>query len=196
MKRKYASPLGKLAEFPADKPKTDWSKIGRSSRRKGKKYECVIAGMLRDVTGLNWQSTRNSGRTDLKGDVYCVNDPTSQTGSVIECKNRDGFQPLSMLQGNVSYVAEMAKVRTELLKCLGNEYGFYRKVVFVRVHLLGDLIGVLDGDVDEYLNKLAPRAGILAADGTKYRLIRSTLPLTAPECDRLFGCSSAEVPAT
>jgi hypothetical protein len=168
----------------------DWSKIGRKSRVKGKVYERDIAAMLREITGLDWQTTRNSGRTDLKGDVYCLN---ATSTAVIECKDRVGFQPLCMLQGNCSYVDEIENVRQELKRVLGCQYAKVVKVVFSKVRLTGDLIGVLDGDVDAFLNPLAKRAGILAADGTKYRLLRG-LPLQSAECERLFGVSCPGLP--
>lgn len=67
---------------------TDWSKVGKRSRRKGKTCECEVANKLAELTGRLWSSTRNSGRTDLKGDVYCVGckDPNFL---VVEVKNRD-----------------------------------------------------------------------------------------------------------
>jgi hypothetical protein len=64
----------------------DWSKIGRRSRRKGKRFECEVAAVLREWSGWRWDTTRNSGRTDLKGDVYAV--LHGDRSPLIECKNR------------------------------------------------------------------------------------------------------------
>lgn len=88
----------------------DWSKVGRKSRRKGKKFECEIAGLLRHWTGEDWQSTRNSGRTDLPGDIYCLSRPTLVS---VECKDRKCWMTRDLLLGNVGYVNEMRKVLYE-----------------------------------------------------------------------------------
>lgn len=80
--------------------KNGWSQIGKRNRRVGKEFERVIARKLREVSGLDWQSTRNSGRTDLKGDVYCVNNRIYGERILIECKNRDDMGVINLLKGN------------------------------------------------------------------------------------------------
>ena len=61
------------------------SQIGRMSRRKGKSFECKMARYFTKWTGEKWESTRNSGRTDLKGDIYCVGKPNLRFD--VECKD-------------------------------------------------------------------------------------------------------------
>lgn len=88
--------------------KAQQSAIGRRSRRKGKKRERDIAKLFRDATGLDWQTTRNSGRTDLPGDVYCK---TEHVGICVEVKDRKNWSVRDILLGNKGYAAEYAKVR-------------------------------------------------------------------------------------
>lgn len=66
------------------------SAIGRRSRRKGKAFECAFARKMTELTGMKWESTRNSGRTDLKGDIYCPDSPDLPV--VIECKHRNEYR--------------------------------------------------------------------------------------------------------
>jgi len=91
---------------------TNWSKVGKRSRRKGKKFEQEIAKMLRLGTGDNWQTTRNSGRTDIKGDVYCSKYPFV----VIECKNRKSFNLRSMIHENGLFQKAIAYIISEFLE--------------------------------------------------------------------------------
>lgn len=86
------------------------SKIGRRSRRRGKKFERVVAGSYRDWFGNNWQTNRNSGRTDLPGDIYCV-DRASMV--FVECKHRQNWSVGDILRHNKGYWAEMEKVLGE-----------------------------------------------------------------------------------
>jgi len=72
------------------------SQIGKMSRRKGKQFERWCAGHFTKFTGLLWQTTRNSGRTDLKGDIYCVDYPDLPV--VIECKNDKRYTAHAMLK--------------------------------------------------------------------------------------------------
>ena len=88
---------------------TDWSKVGRRSRRKGKKFEQLVARSLSEATGRRFTSTRNSGRTDLKGDVYDVDNPS---GSVIECKDR-GLSIKSLITGCKWLEAAVRKTERE-----------------------------------------------------------------------------------
>jgi len=72
------------------------SQIGRGSRCKGKRFEVWCANYFTQITGLKWESTRNSGRTDLKGDVYCVSRP--DLALVIECKFDRRYSVHAMLK--------------------------------------------------------------------------------------------------
>lgn len=67
-----------------------WSAVGRRARSKGKRYEREIAALMRHWTGVDWQTTRNSGRTDLLGDVYLVGPDGREMRQhvFIECKHR------------------------------------------------------------------------------------------------------------
>lgn len=89
-------------------PKTDWSRVGRKSRRKGKSHEREIARVLRKSTSCEWLTTRNSGRTDLGGDVYS---PGGMCDNVMfECKHRKSWKMSDMVLGNSEYVHELTKV--------------------------------------------------------------------------------------
>ena len=72
------------------------SQIGRGSRRKGKRFEVWCANYFTQQTGLKWETTRNSGRTDLKGDIYCVSRP--DLSFVVECKNDKHYSVHAMLK--------------------------------------------------------------------------------------------------
>lgn len=89
----------------------DWSKVGRRSRRKGKAHECEIARVLRRASACEWQTVRNSGRTDLAGDVYSPGGFCDHV--MIECKHRETFELAAMVQGHAAYVQEMVKVVCE-----------------------------------------------------------------------------------
>ncbi len=77
---------------------TDWSKTGRKSRRKGKRFECEVARLLTEWTDDKWETTRNSGRTDLKGDVYCPG-KRKYDSVLVECKDRKTFTVVAMVKG-------------------------------------------------------------------------------------------------
>ena len=72
------------------------SQIGKLSRRKGKSFECWCARYFTQWTGLEWQTTRNSGRTDLKGDIYCLSRPDLPL--IVECKHRKEYSVHAMLK--------------------------------------------------------------------------------------------------
>lgn len=64
--------------------KPDWSKIGKASRAKGKVFERIVRRWLAQVwPGGEWLTTRNSGRTDIKGDVF-----NADHDIMVECKDR------------------------------------------------------------------------------------------------------------
>lgn len=88
-----------------------FSKTGRKSRRKGKSFERMVAGVLRLWTpGTDWQTTRNSGRTDIPGDVYA---PDRAIKCVIECKHRKNWSVQDIIRNNKGYADEMQKVLIE-----------------------------------------------------------------------------------
>lgn len=86
---------------------TDRSKIARRSRRKGKSFECLMARTFRDWFGHNWQTSRNSGRTDIPGDIFCVDRPTR---IMVECKHRKSWSIRDIVRQNTSYVANLEEV--------------------------------------------------------------------------------------
>lgn len=72
------------------------SQVGKMSRRKGKSFERWVARYFTQWTGLKWETTRNSGRTDLKGDIYCVSKPDLPL--VVECKDDKRYSVHAMLK--------------------------------------------------------------------------------------------------
>jgi len=72
------------------------SQVGKMSRRKGKAFERWCARYFTKWTGLKWETTRNSGRTDLKGDIYCVSRPDLPL--VVECKNDKRYSVHAMMK--------------------------------------------------------------------------------------------------
>lgn len=110
---------------------TDWSKVGRRSRRKGKRFEQSVARYLSRVSGHVFTSTRNSGRTDLKGDVYST---SCTLPVVIECKDR-GLSVKSLMLGVRWLEAAIGKVKKEA--------GADAYVVFVKA----DGVAFIHGDV-------------------------------------------------
>lgn len=78
------------------KKKRTASQVGKFSRRKGKSFERWCARYFTQWTGLKWETTRNSGRTDLKGDIYCLSRPDLPL--VVECKNDKRYSVHAMLK--------------------------------------------------------------------------------------------------
>jgi len=98
-----------LAPVPGVLRMTDWSSVGRRSRRKGKAFEQLVARYLSEVSGHQFTSTRNSGRTDIKGDVYSS---SSIDTMVIECKDR-ALSIKSMMTGCSWLKEAIAKAEKE-----------------------------------------------------------------------------------
>jgi len=92
--------------------KTDWSKVGKKSRRKGKAFECELARLFRKISGDNWQTSRNSGRTDTRGDIYCADYPNV----MVECKHRKSLTLKSMLNGTKIYTDTIDYITKDFLK--------------------------------------------------------------------------------
>lgn len=63
---------------------TDWKKVGKKSRAKGVRFERRVANMLTEITGAKWRRVQDSGRTDLKGDVFLVDQFPQRV--LVECK--------------------------------------------------------------------------------------------------------------
>jgi len=92
---------------------TDWSQVGKKSRRKGKRFECQIAILMREITGHDWQTVRNSGRTDIKGDVYC---PESNIQAVhIECKHNSYFSISHLIKPVAGTRQQLEKIQNEAI---------------------------------------------------------------------------------
>lgn len=92
----------------------NWSKIGRKSSSKGKVFERLVAAIYRRLYAEDWQSTRNSGRTDLKGDIYSVD---RESGILVECKHRKTWKTGDILKGNSDYLESMGGVMETWLGC-------------------------------------------------------------------------------
>ena len=74
--------------------KDQQSAIGRRSRTKGKTFERWCANFFTQWFEGKWQTTRNSGRTDLKGDIYRLDAPDLEI--VVECKNNKSYNASGM----------------------------------------------------------------------------------------------------
>ena len=93
------------------------SRIGRLSRRKGKAFECLMARYFTKVTGEKWSSTRNSGRTDLKGDIYNTECP--DLNLVVECKHDKNYSVHAMLLPTKAFSNMIDEVKN---KCPKNHW--------------------------------------------------------------------------
>lgn len=90
------------------------SQTGKMSRRKGKAFECWCARYFTAWTGIKWETTRNSGRTDLKGDIYCLEFP--YISLVIECKHRKAYSVHAMLKPTKAFEDMINESRSKLLQ--------------------------------------------------------------------------------
>lgn len=122
--------------------KKQQSAIGRRSRRKGKAFECWCARFFYKWFEGKWQSTRNSGRTDLKGDIYCVDYPLSDL--VVECKHDKKYNVMSMLRPTEAFKHLIRKYRRRqvnigwgctLLLIVKNKAGVWLAVVSNKYNL-------------------------------------------------------------
>lgn len=84
------------------------SKIGKRSRRKGKSFEREMAKYFTKWTGVKWETTRNSGRTDLKGDIYPVDYPDFPM--VVECKHRKAYTVHAMILPLITFRKAMSEL--------------------------------------------------------------------------------------
>jgi Holliday junction resolvase len=116
------------AEERAKKKKVDWSKIGRKSRRKGKSFECQLARILTANTGVEWITSRNSGRTDVPHDVFCPKHFPHKGRWVIEAKHRKNLTFTDVIKRNKSYldfIAEMGGKEWAVLVFRKDQYGIW-----------------------------------------------------------------------
>lgn len=78
----------------------DWSKIGRSSRRKGHSFERLAAKKLNQILGSNFVRTPASGGHAIEGDLY--EPPHKQTewsNFTFYCRTGCDFSWASLLEG-------------------------------------------------------------------------------------------------
>ena len=73
------------------------SQIGKLSRRKGKAFECWVARLFTKATGVKYETSRNSGRTDIRSDVFA---PSLGEPFIIECKHRREYE-LPQMMANI-----------------------------------------------------------------------------------------------
>jgi len=81
------------------------SQIGKLSRRKGKSFEREMARLFTKATGIKWETTRNSGRTDLRGDIYA---PDLGEPFIVECKHRKEYE-LHQMMSNTKSLRDVVK---------------------------------------------------------------------------------------
>lgn len=112
------------------KKKRTASQVGKMSRRKGKSFECWCARYFTQWTGLEWRTTRNSGRTDLRGDIYCLSRPDLPL--VVECKHDRRYSVHAMLKPTKAFADMVAahfhmrdKMDVKLILLIKNETGIW-----------------------------------------------------------------------
>lgn len=87
------------------------SAIGRKSRRKGKSFERDIATYFQNISKEEeFRTVRNSGRTDLAGDVYCIG---KEYELFIECKHRNEYNAQQMLHPSAGFIKGMEEIVME-----------------------------------------------------------------------------------
>jgi len=89
------------------------------SRRKGKSFEREIARYFTEWTGIKWETTRNSGRTDLKGDIYCPSIPNFPL--IVECKHRSAYSVHAMLKPTKTFMRMISDVLKKWLNDLDDD---------------------------------------------------------------------------
>lgn len=117
--------------------KEQQSAIGRRSRAKGKRFERRVAALLREWTGADWQTTRNSGRTDLKGDVYVPDCPEAD-GILVECKDRKAWTLKAVAQRRTMVAQELDSLVRAFIAEAAYQSRYTRLLVFVSLH--GDIL--------------------------------------------------------
>lgn len=89
--------------------KLQQSSIGKRSRRKGKGFERYCATIFTKWFYGDWRTTRNSGRTDLKGDIYCLQTPDMPL--VVECKHDKRYTLRAMARPTDAFKELVRKYR-------------------------------------------------------------------------------------
>ena len=89
------------------------SQVGKMSRRKGKQFEREIAKFFTEWTDVKWETTRNSGRTDLIGDIYMPSKPLFPM--VVECKHRRNFTVHAMIKPTKAFQDMLDAVQAKWL---------------------------------------------------------------------------------
>ena len=112
------------------------------SRRKGKSFECWCARYFTQWTGLEWQTTRNSGRTDLKGDIYCVSRPDLLL--IVECKHRKEYSVHAMLKPTEAFTKMVRRYSPLTMIIIKNETGIWVKPYKKPTPYYGDLIQIMN----------------------------------------------------
>lgn len=105
------------------KKKRTASQVGKFSRRKGKSFERWCARYFTQWTGLKWETTRNSGRTDLKGDIYCLSRPDLPL--VVECKHRKEYSVHAMLKPTEAFTKMVRRYGSLTMIIVKNETGIW-----------------------------------------------------------------------
>jgi len=137
------------------KKKRTPSQVGKMSRRKGKSFERWCARYFTQWTGLKWETTRNSGRTDLRGDIYCVSRPNLPL--IVECKHDKRYSVHAMLKPTKAFADMVAihfarrdKLDTKLVLLIKNETGIWFGGLF-DVYYLSYKDGVATQDCGVYV---------------------------------------------
>ena len=112
------------------------------SRRKGKSFECWCARYFTQWTGLKWETTRNSGRTDLKGDIYCVSCPDLPL--IVECKHRKEYSVHAMLKPTEAFTKMVRRYGPLTMVIIKNETGIWVKPYKKPTPYYGDLIQIMN----------------------------------------------------
>lgn len=123
------------------------SQIGRASRRKGKAFERWCARYFTKWTGLKWETTRNSGRTDLKGDIYAVSRPDLPL--IVECKDDKRYTVHAMLKPTKAFVETMSYIRLDRLRYGDNLIIIVKNPTGVWVHQ--EINNILAGDASDVI---------------------------------------------
>ena len=79
----------------------DWSKLGKSSRRRGCAFERMVARKLTQLTGITWLRTPMSGGHGIKGDVYVK--PVTKDLIEADPAGWDGITVYCRTQRNISW---------------------------------------------------------------------------------------------
>ena len=128
--------------------KEQQSRIGKRSRRKGKSFEQWCARFFRKWFEGKWETTRNSGRTDLHGDIYRLDAPDMPF--VVECKHDKKYTIKAMAKPTEAIKQLVRKYRRRqmnlgwdwtLLLVVKNEAGVWVAMISNNNNLSDVLVG-------------------------------------------------------